>query len=55
MLLSKINSLFEILMGKYEFDENGNSIQVMQGLLESVEELYMQINPPQDGGAMWQT
>lgn len=52
MLLSKINSLFEILTGKYEFDENGNSIQVMQGLLERFEELYTQINPPDEGGAM---
>ena len=52
MLLSKINSLFEILMGKYEVDENGNSIQVFQGLLERFEELYAQVNPPQEGGAM---
>ena len=51
MLNSKINSLFEILTGKYEVDENGNSIQVFQGLLERFEELYAQVNPPQ-GGAM---
>lgn len=52
MLFSKINSLFEILTGKYEFDENGNPIQVFQGLLERFEELYAQVNPPQEGGAM---
>lgn len=51
MLNSKINTLFELITGKYEFDENGNSILVNAGLLQRFEELYLQVNPPQ-GGAM---